>query len=291
MDTVGDLVQDVRRQLFGMQRPEYNVLAAPIDDHQVTFSLGIDPVNVSVGSLLALDDELVYVFKVTGTTVTVHRAMLGSDAAAHAGDILVEVNPQFSDIIIRDALRAEIVGWAPRVAAIATYPLSVISGARDVDLEGVPADFVEILEVLRSPRAAQNSWIPIGFRVERNMDLLDFPSGSALFLDNEGEKQIDLRVTVLEPFDVSAFGDPVELADVGMAPSQHDIAVLGALWRLVISREVKRNFIEAQGDPRSAQEVPAGAIANSGRVLKVLRDERLREEMNRIRSMYLPRRR
>jgi hypothetical protein len=145
--------------------------------------------------------------------------------------------------------------------------------------------------VLRSPRANANTWIPVGWRAERNMDVADYPSGSALFLDTEGEIALDLRVTFMRPYEVSAFDDTVDLDVIGLAPTQVDIAVLGALWRLVITREIKRNFIEAQGDPRSAQEVPPGAIANSGRVTKALRDERLREEMNRIRAMYPFRRR
>jgi hypothetical protein len=109
MSTVGDLVQDVRRELLGMTRPEYNELGADISAIDTTATVTVDPASVSVGSMIAIDDEILYVWAITGTSLTLRRGMLGTDAAAHVTGTLIEVNPRFPNIVIRDALRKEIL--------------------------------------------------------------------------------------------------------------------------------------------------------------------------------------
>ena len=54
------------------------------------------------------------------------------------------------------------------------------------------------------------------------------------------------------------------------------------LSRLVAPREIKRNFTEAQGEPRRAAEVPPGAVASSMRTVAALRQQRITTEASRL---------
>jgi hypothetical protein len=282
MTTVADLVQDTHRELYGTYRPEYARLGSAVDDSQTSLALTTS-VPVTESTLLSIDSELILVWGTSGTTYEVQRAMLGTEAAAHDGDTLVEVNPRFPSFAIRDALQKEILSWEPRVFRVDTTTASIVSGDRAVEMSG-NGDIIDVLKVTRSARTGQDSKFELGFRYERELD--------ALYLDSCLNEAADLNITFSLPIDVSTFElDTVLEDDCGMSPTQFDIATLGAAWRLVISREIKRNFMEAQGEPRSSQEVPPGAIANSGRVMKALRDERLREEMQRLRTRYPFRRR
>jgi len=62
--------------------------------------------------------------------------------------------------------------------------------------------------------------------------------------------------------------------------------VLGAQIRLLASREVKRNFIESQGDTRRSDEVPAGAMNASVTNLLRLRRDRIQAEAARLNRQY-----
>ena len=65
-----------------------------------------------------------------------------------------------------------------------------------------------------------------------------------------------------------------------------DILEMGVMVRLMSPREVKRNFIESQGDTRRSEEVQAGAIANSFTNIMRLRKERIVAEAARLARQY-----
>jgi hypothetical protein len=71
-----------------------------------------------------------------------------------------------------------------------------------------------------------------------------------------------------------------------MPTSTFDIAPLGAAWRLLAPREIKRTFTESKGEERDNREVPAGHITQTAASLKRLRDQRLDEEAAELRAQY-----
>ena len=253
------------------------------DQDTITFEFAVE--GVSPGSIIAINDELMYVWSRSKGSLqaVVQRGVLGTEPAlSHAVGSLIEVNPRFPQASIRDELLREIRSWHPRLYAVVTKELTVEVHKRAVDLDTVPTDFFHVLEILREPRAMRDSWYRVRGRAEHNLNTVDFPSGSALFLDDPVEKGTRLRFTYARPFDLTEFGDDTDLeADVGLSAAHFDIAVYGATWRLVSTREVKRTDTDAQGEPRDAQEVPPGHILQTARQLKALRDERIAEE-NRL---------
>ena len=71
-----------------------------------------------------------------------------------------------------------------------------------------------------------------------------------------------------------------------LTPTMLDLPPLGAEIDLTQPREISRNFMESQPDPRKAQEVTPGAIANSVAALNVRRMQRISEEADRLQRQY-----
>jgi hypothetical protein len=65
-----------------------------------------------------------------------------------------------------------------------------------------------------------------------------------------------------------------------------DILEMGVMIRMLSVREVKRNFMEAQGDTRRADEVPPGAIRDSFNNILRLRRDRIIAEKAKLARQY-----
>ena len=71
-----------------------------------------------------------------------------------------------------------------------------------------------------------------------------------------------------------------------LTPTMIDIPVLGAEIDLTLPREISRNFMESQPDPRKAAEVAPGSIAGSVNALIMRRAQRINEEADRLTRQY-----
>jgi len=71
-----------------------------------------------------------------------------------------------------------------------------------------------------------------------------------------------------------------------MTPTMLDLPPLGAEIDLTLPREISRNFLESQPDPRKATDVPAGAVAGSVNALVNRRMQRISEEADRLQRQY-----
>jgi hypothetical protein len=65
-----------------------------------------------------------------------------------------------------------------------------------------------------------------------------------------------------------------------------DLPPLGAEIDLTLPREISRNFMESQPDPRKAQDVPPNAVASSVNALVGRRAQRISEEADRLQRQY-----
>jgi hypothetical protein len=125
------------------------------------------------------------------------------------------------------------------------------------------------------------------WKVERKADTAVFPSGLSLKLDEGGFPGRPIRVQYKAPF-TTPLVNPTDdvLAVTGLHTQAHDIPVLGAMVRLMSSREFKRTFSESQGEPRRAQEVPVGSSLTGLKGVMVLRADRIEAERTRLEKMY-----
>jgi len=95
-----------------------------------------------------------------------------------------------------------------------------------------------------------------------------------------------LRVRYKAPF-VRASTTSSDIQSVCLLPlTMEDIVEMGVMARMLAVREVKRNFIESQGDTRRSDEVPAGSIANSVTNILRLRRDRIISEASKLARQY-----
>ena len=80
------------------------------------------------------------------------------------------------------------------------------------------------------------------------------------------------------------FAAPVTIPN--MTPTMLDLPPLGAEIDLTQPREISRNFMESQPDPRKALEVVAGSVAGSVNALVTRRAQRISEEADRLTRQY-----
>lgn len=304
--TVGQTIEEIRRHLQGMHRGEWNKLATTITSSASTLSITYAALGISRGSYIALDDELCYVWDVSGSNVTVERAMLGTTAAAHTAGVLIEVNPRFPKGHIREALKAEIRSWYPQLFYVNVMEVTAAGGLL-VDLvpnAGAPytvlnnlESFGSVLDVRREPRSTGETWPRLQWQLLRNMDPGVSGYGYNIQVQESLPAGTQLRVTFSAQFPTAAIANDANMMTtsaistdtyVGIPVSALDIAAIGTAWRLVSTREVKRTQTEAQGEPRNAQEVPPGHITQVAAALKQIRDQRLAEEAKRFALLYSP---
>ena len=125
------------------------------------------------------------------------------------------------------------------------------------------------------------------YAVRRNMNQpAVFPSGNAVIIYESAYPGLPIHVQFLSPFNplVNLTDDLTTVA--GIPNTMYDLPDLGAALRLMDPREVKRNFYEAQPDPRKAVEIPPQAVANSAAKLEARRTMRINAEADRIMSVY-----
>lgn len=286
MTTVADLITDTKRHLYGTYRPELNLLAEDIDDTQNTLVLQDTANLLAERAVIGIGDELMYVRNVNGSTVTVIRGF-NSTAATHDSDELIEVNPQFPKATIRKALVDEINSWRTDVYRVETITVTASVTTSWYDLTGAD-DVYGIIEARIEPTSI-NTWDEWPVASVKLIRGGDFASGLGVQLLETPSYALgtaatrDLRVTVAKPFDTSSFVDNVNVeTTVGLASSMLDIPPLGVISRLVSTREVLRNALDVQGQPRRAEEVQAGALLQTGTGVLRLRDKRLSEEAARL---------
>jgi hypothetical protein len=155
---------------------------------------------------------------------------------------------------------------------------------------GVPADVNEIYDVYADNPGPSQAWVRVPYiQWNANADRGDFATGKSIRVPS-GFQGRSIRIVYKTGFtSIAAQFNPIE-TETGMPASMHDILALGVLMRLGPSREIKRNFTEAQrSDARRAEEVPAGSVSNSFAWVRNQREARITEERLRLERAYPPR--
>lgn len=288
MSTAGALLDRVQRQLLSGTVEERNKLAAGVDADDITVVATYDLAGLRAGTVFEIDSELFYVWEaVSGTkTVTVERGYAGTTPAAHDAGAIISLNPRFPKAQMFEALNQDIDDLSSPVNGlfrIATVDIPYNGSDRQIDLTGA-TNVIDLVDV-RLRYLADDYPVLRGVRLQRNLPTSDFPSGFALVFD-EGTIAGSLRVRYKAPFArASALSSNIQ--SVCLVPeSMEDILEMGVMVRMLQTREVKRNFIESQGDTRRSDEVPPGAIRDSfTNVLRLRRDRIIAEKAKLARQI------
>ena len=287
MTTAGNLVDRVVQQLLAGTVEERNKIASSVNSSATSI-----PVTYSLGSLaeqtvFEIESEMLYVWDVdtANKTLTVERGFGGTTAASHSNGTVLTVNPKFPRWQVLNALNDELADLSSPMNGLfqmKSVDVSYNGSDRMVDLASVTS-MIDLYDV-RWRFESDDYPVVRNVRLARNLPTTDFSSGFALIFD-QGIQSGTVRVWYKDkytPFTTEAS----TVASTGATDELVDLLVLGAQIRLLAGREVKRNFIESQGDTRRAEEVPAGAMNASVTNLLRLRRDRINAEAARLVRQY-----
>ena len=294
MTTVATLIERTRRELYGGHRPQLNALASACGSGDASISLSFDLGPVMQAAYLGIDNEILYVISNDRATRTaqVLRGQLGTTAAAHAQNAVVEANPRFYRAQVNDTMLDEVRSWPNNVYRVKTLSLTTANDTLGYDAAGIDPNWLRILELRRAPNLTtgltSNKLYPkVSFEASRNVDPAIYPSGTAIFLNDYLIAGVGMRLTYAAPFTTSAWGETADLeADLGIGATLEDVLRYGTLWRLLSGREIPRTDLTDAVVPGQEQDVPAGIISQSAAALLRVRDRRLDDEAKRLLDLY-----
>lgn len=288
MATLDTWVQATRRHLMSGRQEERNVLSAPYTAGSGTLSFTNVPTGIVPGARLGIGLNVFYVLTVNNASLsaTVIGGQDGSvDVAAPTGS-LVRVNPRFTDFDITETLAADLADLSSPengLFQIRSVDIAYSGVTTGYDLSGV-TDLIDVYQVLAQEPGTSKGWTRLnrgGYRLDRGALASVFPSGLGLMLHGSAYQGLTVRVLYRSGF-ITPPTLATDLNTTGLPTTAYDIPPLGAAMRLVIPREIKRNFSEAQSDTRRAAEVGAGATAASYRPIAALRASRIAAEASRL---------
>lgn len=298
--TVDKLLDRVRRDSMLSSYGPFYSLAAAVDASETMWSTNEHIEHMTVGSILAVDGELVRVSEIHHGTdgITVVRGFHGSTAAAHNEDALVEQDCRTPKAALLDWAELEIRSWNKVLFRVVTVNLPVTRNERSYDLVGLDAEGIDfLLEVRARPLSASASlynsswtgdaWPKVDARLVRDLPTADFPSGVALQLTNYPHFAGDLRVAYASPFDLDVLELSTDLvATVGLDHNYLDILEQGLRMRALSASLTARTDWRATGMARDAEEVTVLDVVRAVDMARSIRDRRLAEEAVNLRSRY-----
>lgn len=280
---LSDAINQVKRRVNPTQRVPSVVLSGNYTAGGATISFTDASVNSSAstaiqpGMVVAIDLELFYVqSQVSGGSFSVVPGYLGSTSANHTSGALIYINPRFSDFDILTAINNELddltgdkglfnlseisLTFNPVQQA---YDLTDVISSTAISnyIEGIGLRYKTPLPDRKYRTIPRSRWevLPMGsVIVDPN-----FPSGYQLILNDEGWPGQNMLFIFKQAFThVAAYTDSFQTV-ANVPASINRIIPLGAAIELMSGREVQRNQLESQPDPRLAPEVPPGSVTNS----------------------------
>ena len=288
MSTAGAVITRASRQLLSGTVEERNKLATTVTSAETSIVLSYDLGGFREGSVIEIDSELMYVWTATSATKTlvVERAYDGTTAAAHTAGAVAVVNPRFPRQQMLDALNADLDDLSSTVNGlfrVVAQDISYNGTDRQVNLTSA-SGIIDLLDV-RLRYLATDFPIIRNVRLQRNLPTADFASGIAIVFD-EAVMAGTLRVVTKREF-TRVTAEANDMQSVAFLPTScEDIVEMGVILRMMNGREIKRNFIESQGDTRRSEEVPPGSTRDSLTNIQRLRRERITAEAARLKQQY-----
>ena len=288
MSTAGAVLTRASRQLLSGTVEERNKLATTVTSADTSIVLSYDLGGFREGSVIEIESELMYVWESSTATktLTVQRGYDGTTAVAHTNGVLATVNPRFPRQQMLDSLNSDIDDLSSTMNGlfrVVAQDITYNGSDRQINLTS-GAGIIDLLDV-RLRYLADDYPVIRKVRLQRNLPTADFASGFAIVFD-EPVMAGSLRVVTKREF-TRASSESSDLQTACFVPqSCEDILEMGVLLRMMNGREIKRNFIESQGDTRRSEEVPPGSTRDSLTNIQRLRRERIIAEAARLKQQY-----
>jgi len=288
MTTVAQVLNRASRQMLAGVVEERNKLASSLDDSTTSVVLSYDIGGFRDGSVLEIESELMYIWTANSATktLTVERGFNGTTASAHSANVLATLNPRFPRAQMLDAVNGELDDLSSSMNGlfrVVTADLTYNGSDRQINITGSGT----VLELLDARLRYLSDDHPVihGVRLQTGLPTTDFASGNTLVFDDDIMAGT-VRVRYKAPF-TRATSESDDLTTNCFLPATcDDIVETGVIIRMMNGREIKRNFMESQGDTRRADEVPSGATRDSITNLVRLRRDRIIAEAARLKAQY-----
>ena len=298
MTTAQDWIDDTRDMLLSRYVEELLLLASNISSTTATAIeiTGAGDSGIVPGVIIEINMEAMYVTAVAGSTVNVIRGYGGSTAASHTASDICRVSPKFPTYRIFDALNNDLRDLTSPDNGIfqmkSLQSITYNAAKQGYDLTGLTSEEVQsIYSITYADPVSVEAREPSirKWELKRDRATGSFASGLALVLYQQAFPGKKLNVSYKSPLTLLTSTASTK-ASTGLLDTSYDLPPLGAAVALLVSTPVRREFIDAQGSSRRAEEVPPGAISASIRDLSARRDNRIAAEAQRLHAMYPPQR-
>lgn len=271
-----ELIARVRREL--VDREAMNLLADTIGLNETALRFVHSPENMTRGTLLSIDEEIMYVWSVdVGNRSAVVERGWDGEASEHDGNARVNIGGLSRSRII-DAINDELSSLsASGLFQMKSTPLATL-GIYGLNYP-VPAALQSNVYDVQWQETTASAWTRFpGWRyssIDASLSFRELPPFG------------QFRVLYKSPFTPIRTGANDVQATTGLHSEANDILVWGACYRLTGGDEYKRNDFRTQGDTRRADEVPYRALALARQDYRQMREDRLSEERTRL-SRFFP---
>jgi len=291
-----DCIQKTRRRLMSGAREQTAQLISNYTAGGEALQIGGQFSGaIQAGAILSIDLEM---FLVLSTTTAGSLAVIpgyeGSTEADHTMGAVVYINPRFSLFDISVAINDDLLDLSSPTNGLgqilfndSTFNPTYMGYDLGTAFTGNSSRVLEISYQIAPPVRTYPLVRRGMYAVRRNMNQpAVFPSGNAVIIYESAYPGLPIHVQFLAPFEPLVNLSDDLSAVAGLPPTMYDLPDLGAALRLMDPREIKRNFYEAQPDPRKAVEIPPQAVANSSAKLEARRTARINAEADRIMMVY-----
>lgn len=284
MSTIQDLVNDVRRHVYGSMVENINLVQTSASAGQTSLQLELGVDGIQRGMVLSSG---LNVWFVKGVYSTENRVFVvpgydGSPQTAVSAGDTVFVRPRMTDWFAFNAINDELRRLSSPDAGLYKLGTWVVDVDPTYQTYPVPTAAQGMTNLLRvrwrwpgttdvwtdlSPRYYK--WV---YSAEQNVVriLINIPSGT------------EVEFTYKSPFTLATALDDDPIADCGLSETMLDIPVLGASATLLRTTESRRNQIQTQGDSRRPDEVPVSGNSSIAAQLDREYRNRVQEEMIRL---------
>ena len=284
MTTIADLVNDVRRTVYGSMAENINLIQTSASAGQTSLQLELGVDGIQKGMLLSSGMNVWFVkgvYSVDNTVFVVPGYDGSPQQAVSPGDV-VYVKPRMTDWYAFNAINDELRRLSSPengLYRVGTWVADVDATYQTYDVPSEAANMVNLLRVRWRWPGTTDVWTDLAPRhyrwiysadQNRVRFLISIPSGT------------EVEFTYKAPFSLATALDDDPVADCGLSETMLDIPVLGAAVSLLRTTESRRTQVTMQGDSRRPEEVPVSSnSAIAGQLEREYRS-RIQQEMTRL---------
>lgn len=296
MTNAQDWIEGTRFRLMSGHQEQLNRLASGYTAGSGSMAFDFDTAGIRAGTVISVGTSTFYVWEASTTlkTATVQGAWDGTTDQDWPAGTVVRVAPRFTDAQILRALNEDINDLSSPASGlfqIGTSELTYDSALVGYDLSLAP-NMISPIELRVENPGSFKEWTRIPshkYRIVKGAPTGDegFESGMALFLYDmmAGATGDRLHLSYRKGFNTLSNSFSTKIS-TGLPTSAWDIPPIGAAISLMAGREIKRSFVESQGDSRRAAEVTGGKSTESVVALQRLRLQRITAEKQRLDGFY-----